>query len=131
MAWTSVVFPVPNSPDNPITAGARSWAPRSSPNRLSSLAERRIGGGLELQELIAQHGRQLEIELLGRGLHLLLQHPDQRFRSEEHTSELQSPSVISYAVFCLKKKKNLICITLVCRFTSSTIREMTDTSSVI
>src|SRR5213595_4347472 len=26
-------------------------------------------------------------------------------RSEEHTSELQSPSVISYAVFCLKKKK--------------------------
>src|SRR5213595_4227800 len=27
-------------------------------------------------------------------------------RSEEHTSELQSPSVISYAVFCLKKKKN-------------------------
>src|SRR5213595_4176268 len=28
-----------------------------------------------------------------------------RRRSEEHTSELQSPSVISYAVFCLKKKK--------------------------
>ena len=24
-------------------------------------------------------------------------------RSEEHTSELQSPSIISYAVFCLKK----------------------------
>src|SRR5881398_3534197 len=27
-------------------------------------------------------------------------------RSEEHTSELQSPLNISYAVFCLKKKKN-------------------------
>ena len=27
-------------------------------------------------------------------------------RSEEHTSELQSPVPISYAVFCLKKKKN-------------------------
>src|SRR5213079_3718691 len=26
-------------------------------------------------------------------------------RSEEHTSELQSPVVISYAVFCFKKKK--------------------------
>src|ERR1051325_3674176 len=26
------------------------------------------------------------------------------WRSEEHTSELQSPYVISYAVFCLKKK---------------------------
>src|SRR3546814_4443290 len=29
-------------------------------------------------------------------------------RSEEHTSELQSLMRISYAVFCLKKKKNLI-----------------------
>src|ERR1051325_12148962 len=29
-----------------------------------------------------------------------------RARSEEHTSELQSPYVISYAVFCLKKKNN-------------------------
>src|SRR5213075_3441947 len=28
-----------------------------------------------------------------------------RERSEEHTSELQSRLVISYAVFCLKKKK--------------------------
>src|SRR5213082_949426 len=27
-------------------------------------------------------------------------------RSEEHTSELQSPNTISYAVFCLKKKRN-------------------------
>src|ERR1051325_12124493 len=36
-------------------------------------------------------------------------HPDfdrDDARSEEHTSELQSPYVISYAVFCLKKKKN-------------------------
>src|SRR3546814_7260977 len=29
-------------------------------------------------------------------------------RSEEHTSELQSLMRISYAVFCLKKKKNSI-----------------------
>src|SRR3546814_335470 len=29
-----------------------------------------------------------------------------RCRSEEHTSELQSLMRISYAVFCLKKKKN-------------------------
>src|ERR1043165_10221548 len=28
-----------------------------------------------------------------------------RLRSEEHTSELQSRGLISYAVFCLKKKK--------------------------
>src|SRR3546814_8969835 len=30
-------------------------------------------------------------------------------RSEEHTSELQSLMRISYAVFCLKKKKNNFC----------------------
>src|SRR3546814_2405380 len=30
---------------------------------------------------------------------------DPGFRSEEHTSELQSLMRISYAVFCLKKKK--------------------------
>jgi len=28
-----------------------------------------------------------------------------KHRSEEHTSELQSPAMISYAVFCLKKKR--------------------------
>src|SRR3546814_5958875 len=31
-----------------------------------------------------------------------------RVRSEEHTSELQSLMRISYAVFCLKKKNNII-----------------------
>src|SRR3546814_2606690 len=31
---------------------------------------------------------------------------DQAIRSEEHTSELQSLMRISYAVFCLKKKRN-------------------------
>src|SRR3546814_7407787 len=33
---------------------------------------------------------------------------DGRTRSEEHTSELQSLMRISYAVFCLKKKKKTI-----------------------
>src|SRR3546814_5205124 len=33
------------------------------------------------------------------------QYQDERGRSEEHTSELQSLMRISYAVFCLKKKK--------------------------
>src|SRR3546814_4713643 len=35
----------------------------------------------------------------------LRKHAEARFRSEEHTSELQSLMRISYAVFCLKKKK--------------------------
>src|SRR3546814_1272701 len=34
--------------------------------------------------------------------------PESHSRSEEHTSELQSLMRISYAVFCLKKKKQYI-----------------------
>src|SRR3546814_1370738 len=34
-----------------------------------------------------------------------IRHPLRTRRSEEHTSELQSLMRISYAVFCLKKKK--------------------------
>src|ERR1051325_9977174 len=42
---------------------------------------------------------------VGPYLHRLFQRAFRVARSEEHTSELQSPYVISYAVFCLKKKK--------------------------
>src|SRR3546814_4355181 len=35
--------------------------------------------------------------------------PLHQFRSEEHTSELQSLMRISYAVFCLKKKNIMNC----------------------
>src|SRR5213083_3770226 len=49
----------------------------------------------------------LPIYVRGNGIHE--HHSDQSglalWRSEEHTSELQSLAVISYAVFCLKKKK--------------------------
>src|SRR3546814_9512686 len=37
--------------------------------------------------------------------------PERQRRSEEHTSELQSLMRISYAVFCLKKKKKNTTIT--------------------
>src|SRR3546814_8483614 len=40
-----------------------------------------------------------------RGCGLLLPRAQPSLRSEEHTSELQSLMRISYAVFCLKKKK--------------------------
>src|SRR3546814_3950714 len=39
-----------------------------------------------------------------RFLGMLIEH----YRSEEHTSELQSLMRISYAVFCLKKKMNMM-----------------------
>src|SRR5213082_794884 len=37
--------------------------------------------------------------------HPIAEVPAIKGRAEEHTSELQSPDTISYAVFCLKKKK--------------------------
>src|SRR3546814_10193300 len=48
-------------------------------------------------------------EAVEAGIHRLFQHFGRELaalqRSEEHTSELQSLMRISYAVFCLKKKK--------------------------
>src|SRR3546814_2531720 len=48
------------------------------------------------------HVAQLPPEVVGGGPR------DLHERSEEHTSELQSLMRISYAVFCLKKKKTVI-----------------------
>src|SRR3546814_6180183 len=45
--------------------------------------------------------------LVGQALRVELQVRRRGTRSEEHTSELQSLMRISYAVFCLKKKKHL------------------------
>src|SRR3546814_5168114 len=78
-----------------------------------------------LEDVVAVPRQQLEIalrqsqpELLGIAMHPdvderlalgemgdLVAGDDRQPRSEEHTSELQSLMRISYAVFCLKKKK--------------------------
>src|SRR3546814_9432072 len=68
--------------------------------------QRRIGRTAAYGEIIGRrdHGPPVDIgaakDEVARG------NVDQRalFRSEEHTSELQSLMRISYAVFCLKKK---------------------------
>src|SRR3546814_10209481 len=55
--------------------------------------------------------------------------PDRSRRSEEHTSELQSLMRISYAVFCLKKKKNKMRSTSTHNINTEnqmTIRKITD-----
>src|SRR3546814_2664128 len=58
---------------------------------------------IEVSELLGQ-------QLSEAGIHheVLNAKQHERERSEEHTSELQSLMRISYAVFCLKKKKNSI-----------------------
>src|SRR3546814_5181929 len=55
---------------------------------------------------------------------LIFQHPHRRAprrmrRSEEHTSELQSLMRISYAVFCLKKKKRITELSVSDRYKSN------------
>src|SRR3546814_3930704 len=61
------------------------------------------------RSLILDRGPDIETDLV----HVCAEHRDLdrveqcRLRSEEHTSELQSLMRISYAVFCLKKKKTI------------------------
>src|SRR3546814_4511504 len=56
-----------------------------------------------LQEIVPRRGTVLEIGS-GTGEHAVYMAAN--LRSEEHTSELQSLMRTSYAVFCLKKKKD-------------------------
>src|SRR3546814_3044604 len=85
-----------------------------------------IGRGLEILLNIDHRGAVGADPLVGDGAGILIQIPDELLRdwaegagvvlpqpgdyavrSEEHTSELQSLMRISYAVFCLKKKKHI------------------------
>src|SRR3546814_8978235 len=58
----------------------------------------RIDRSLDALEPVAGRNRATHPDVLARKI-------EERHRSEEHTSELQSLMRISYAVFCLKKKK--------------------------
>src|SRR3546814_7930106 len=70
-------------------------------------------GAFESREIARSMGGHLEVwSREGQGtrftVHLPLAAMSGDQRSEEHTSELQSLMRISYAVFCLKKKKNIM-----------------------
>src|SRR3546814_7561862 len=60
-----------------------------------------FGGGLELEPVYGEGQGRLKLQGCGRA-----ERGDAQ-RSAEHTSELQSLMRISYAVFCLKKKKRM------------------------
>src|SRR3546814_8215365 len=86
---------------------------RSSLGRDPRVSRNRSRPGALLQRL-QQSGRLRGNRIVGVGQHVLAVDVDQGrlelfrlsfVRSEEHTSELQSLMRISYAVFCLKKKK--------------------------
>src|SRR3546814_5194560 len=65
-----------------------------NPGAMTRLLDRLQAKGLVARTADPTDRRALNIDLTDAGL-----------RSEEHTSELQSLMRISYAVFCLKKKK--------------------------
>src|SRR3546814_3935012 len=87
MRMPAVMAPPPSS--TPLTAPARPPAG---------------GPALQAAQALALWHRVLVVGL-NRSLPDLTTRQFALFRSEEHTSELQSLMRISYAVFCLKKKR--------------------------
>src|SRR3546814_7913993 len=76
---------------------------------IGDVEEQRIGERrpveVESARLVAARIARIEQQIR---VHLVGQHRRaSEFRSEEHTSELQSLMRISYAVLCLKKKNNI------------------------
>src|SRR3546814_8257703 len=67
--------------------------------------------GVAVEKILVTHGHmdhcgQAGVLAKELGVPIEGPHEDDRFRSEEHTSELQSLMRTSYAVFCLNKKNN-------------------------
>src|SRR3546814_5654841 len=81
--------------------GMRTWAVHRV-FRLGSV-EHHAGSGFDAR----QRDQRLQPWLHGYAGHARRSRRPFGFRSDEHTSELQSLMRISYAVFCLKKKKKL------------------------
>src|SRR3546814_1813264 len=81
---------------------------RGDPRRTVAAQRRRKARrpAIERRQLVATVADHRHAQAL-QHLQRLRQVEDRLGRSEEHTSELQSLMRISYAVFCLKKKKTI------------------------
>src|SRR3546814_10618410 len=87
------------------------WSASGQPARLghSDRIDGLGGGGLDGRAFHQGHDPMTDMRTPRRRAHGLgaAGSGSMHFRSEEHTSELQSLMRISYAVFCLQKKKDL------------------------
>src|SRR3546814_2686888 len=94
-----------------LAAAAAQAAPGDKASAAMTDAEGNEVGSVELTEM--QNGTLLVAKLTGlpegaHGFHVHTAGLCEPPRSEEHTSELQSLMRISYAVFCLQKKKIIL-----------------------
>src|SRR3546814_1506500 len=90
-------------------------AVRAQPRKLAAQGHDRGGldaavdrGGDALAGLVEQADREMRREAGVEARGIFARDERRGGRSEEHTSELQSLMRISYAVFCLKKKKQTL-----------------------
>src|SRR3546814_9822481 len=98
----------------PADARVAAW-PRPRRFNLPALGERKLRRGAPHLSLHTGGGRRDRdaARITGRARCGRMDAARTYCRSEEHTSELQSLMRISYAVFCLKKKKNTKHITCI------------------
>src|SRR3546814_1560396 len=85
------------APDEGTTSGSNSMEQSGRALRLAAATVRR--------HLLSLAARALDVDISSLEVDDGLVQSRETNRSEEHTSELQSLMRISYAVFCLKKKK--------------------------
>src|SRR3546814_8121870 len=91
------------SPDFAAILGLKDYPEATTPGMLDGLL--RLPFEMVVTESYAPSERTTAKERIDLALRRLRSVDEEAARSEEHTSELQSLMRISYAVFCLKKKK--------------------------
>src|SRR3546814_10388302 len=102
--FSASVFALFNSPRTTLQGKSSSWS-MMSVGLKKELFDKKGSIGLSVTNPYKKH-QEFNRDLTGANFTQNSVFGFEFRRSEEHTSELQSLMRISYAVFCLKKKKN-------------------------
>src|SRR3546814_7956848 len=102
----SVAVSIPGGLITPIIKDAASKGVAAISSEMKDLGHRAKDGKLKPEEYQGGTASLSNMGMFGiKQFDAVINPPQGMIRSEEHTSELQSLMRISYAVFCLKKKK--------------------------